>query len=101
MRFLRFLKSDFSVAIVHFGMKMHSNSTPWKFYRSKSIGDHGQSSLVSFLSTFSKDFSSETTGLIVLKFHMQPSGKRVKKVCIFGSGYIGQARHMPIYGKKP
>ena len=32
-------KVTFSVAIVLFDMKTHSNSTPKKFYRSRSFGD--------------------------------------------------------------
>ena len=44
-------------------MKMHSNSSPIKFYRSMSFGDFGQGSLVRHLSTFSKDVFSETSEL--------------------------------------
>ena len=33
-------KVTFSVAIVLFDMKMHSDSSPKKFYKSSSLGDH-------------------------------------------------------------
>ena len=39
-----------------------------------------QRSLVSCMSTFSKDFSSKITGPILFKFHSQPSGKGGKKI---------------------
>ena len=45
------------------------------------------------LPSFSKDFSSETTEPISIKFYMQPSDKGRKKICTFGPG------HMPIYSK--
>ena len=64
-------KVTVSVAVVLFDMKMHSSSVSKKFYRSRSFGDLGQRSLVICQSTFSKDFSSETTNLISIKFHMQ------------------------------
>ena len=54
---------------------------------------------VSCQSTFSKGFSSETTRPISFKFHMQPSSKGGKKVCIFGSGHMTKMATMPIYGK--
>ena len=38
------------------------------------------------LSTFLKDFSSENTGPISIKFHMQPLGKGGKKIYIFCPG---------------
>ena len=41
--------------------------------------------LVSYLSTFSKDFSSEITGPISFKLHPQPPGKEGKKVYIIWS----------------
>ena len=56
-------------------------------------------SLVRSLSTFSKDFSSEITGLISFKFHSQPPGKVGKKVYIFGLGRMAKMAAMPIYGK--
>ena len=40
------------------------------------------------LSTFLKDFSSENTGPISIKFHMQPLGKGGKKIYIFCPGHI-------------
>ena len=51
------------------------------------------------LFTISKDFSSETTGPIVLKIHIQPPGPFGKKSC---SNYLGHMSNMaatPIYGK--
>ena len=50
-------KVTFSAAMVLYDMKMLSNSTTKKFYRSRSFGDLGQRLLVSCLYTFSKDFS--------------------------------------------
>ena len=50
-------------------------------------------------STFSKDFSSETTGPISIKFHMQPLDRGEKKVCIFRPGHMTKMAAMPIYGK--
>ena len=49
---------------------------------SRSYSDLGQKSLVCCLSTFSKDFSSETTRPISAKFHLQPAGKEGNKVYI-------------------
>ena len=51
------------------------------------------------LSTFSKDFSSENTGPISNKFHMQPLGKGGKKIYIFCPGHITKMATLPIYGK--
>ena len=51
------------------------------------------------LSTFSRDFSSETTGSILIKFHMQPLGKGGRKVYIFGQGHITKMAAMPMYDK--
>ena len=51
-------------------------------------------------STFSKDFSSETTGPISIKFHMQPLDRGGKKVYIFRPGHMTKMAAMPIYGKK-
>ena len=50
-------------------------------------------------STFTKDFSSETTGPISIKFHMQPLDRGGKKVCIFRLGHMTKMAAMPIYGK--
>ena len=54
---------------------------------------------VSCLSSFSKGFSSETTGPISFKFHMQPSSKGGEKVYIFCPGHMTKMATMPIYGK--
>ena len=50
------------------------------------------------LSTFSNIFSSETTGPIKLKFHMETPEDAGTKVCSNGPGHMTK---MPIYGKKP
>ena len=52
------------------------------------------------LSTFSKDFSSETTGPISIKFHVQLSGKDGKKVYTFSSGHMTMITPCP-YIEKP
>ena len=46
-------------------------------------------------STFSKDLSSETTGPISTKFHMQPLDRGGKKVCIFRPGHMTKMAAMP------
>ena len=51
------------------------------------------------LSTFSNIFSSETTGPIEAKFHMEPPWDRGTKVCSNGSGHMTKMAAMPIYGK--
>ena len=51
------------------------------------------------LSTFLKDFSSENTGPISIKFHMQPLGKGGKTIDIFCPGHITKMATLPIYGK--
>ena len=50
-------------------------------------------------STISNDFSSETTGLIATKFHIQPPGPLGKKSCSNGLGHMTNMAAMPIYGK--
>ena len=50
-------------------------------------------------STFSKDFSSETTGPISIKFHMQPLDRGGKKVYIFRPDHMTKMAAMPIYDK--
>ena len=89
-------KCTFLVAIVLFGTIMHSDSTTMEFWRSRSFGDLGQRSHVSCLSTFSKGFSSETTGPILFKFHMQPSRKGGKKLYIFYSSHMTKMATIPI-----
>ena len=54
---------------------------------------------VSCLSTFSNGFSSETTGSILFKFHMQLPGRMEKKVYLFRSGHMTKVAPMPVYGK--
>ena len=51
------------------------------------------------LSTFSKDFSSETTRLISIKFHLQPLDREGKKVYIFRPGHMTKMAATPIYVK--
>ena len=51
------------------------------------------------LSTISNDFSSETTGPIDTKFHIQPPGPLGKKNCSNGLGHMTNMAAMPIYGK--
>ena len=47
-------------------------------------------------STFSKDFSSETTVPISIKFHMQALDRGGKKVYIFRPGHMTKMDAMPI-----
>ena len=61
--------------------------------------DLGQRSLVSCLSTFSKDFSSEFTGPVSVKFNMQLPGKTGKIYLIFGPGHMTKMATMPIYSR--
>ena len=51
------------------------------------------------MSTFSNIFSSETTGLIETKFHMQPPWDRGTKVCLNDPGHMTKMAAMPIYNK--
>ena len=50
-------------------------------------------------STISNNFSSETTGLIATKFHIQPPGPLGKKSCSNGLGHMTNMAAIPIYGK--
>ena len=50
-------------------------------------------------STISNDFSSETTGPIATKFHIQPPGPLGKENCSNGLGHMTSMAAMPIYGK--
>ena len=50
-------------------------------------------------STISSDFSSETTGQIATKFHIQPPGPLGKKICSHGLGHMTNMATMHIYGK--
>ena len=47
----------------------------------------------------SNDVSSETTGPIATKFHIQPTGLLGKKSCSNGLGHKTKMATMPIYGK--
>ena len=51
------------------------------------------------LSTFSKDFSSETTRLISIKFHMQSLDRGGGKSLYIRPGHMTKMDAMPIYGK--
>ena len=51
------------------------------------------------MSTFSSIFSSETTGPIEAKFHMEPPWNGETKVCSNGPGHMTKIAAMPIYGK--
>ena len=62
-----------------------------EFQRSRSLGDLGQRSHVSCLSTFSEDLLSETTGPISCKFHTQPP--------LFSQGHMTKMATMLINGK--
>ena len=57
------------------------------------------SSVVRRPSTISNDFSSETTGRIATKFHIQPPEPLGKKSCSNGLGHMTNMATMPIYGK--
>ena len=50
-------------------------------------------------STFPNIFTSETTGSIETKFHMQPPWEEETKVCSNGPFYMTKMAAMPIYGK--
>ena len=50
-------------------------------------------------STISNDFSSETTGPIATKFHIQPSGALGKKSYSNDIGHMTNMAAMPIYNK--
>ena len=51
------------------------------------------------VSTFSNIFSSEITGPIENKFHMEPPWVGGTKVCSSGPGHMTKMAAMPIYGK--
>ena len=52
-------------------------------------------------STISNIFSSETTGRIELKFHMETPLDGGTKVCSNGPGHMTKMAAIPIYGKNP
>ena len=51
------------------------------------------------MSTFSNIFSSETTGPIEAKFHMEPPWDWGTKVYSNGPGHMTKMAAMPIYGE--
>ena len=53
------------------------------------------------MSTFSNIFSSETTGLIELKFYMKTPYNGGTKVCSNVPGHMTKMAATPIYGKNP
>ena len=83
-------------AALLFNTKMHSNSIPMKFSRSRTFGDLVNRLVISCLPTFSKDFSSEATGPISLQFHIQPPGKGEKKLYLLSSSHDQDGRHTHI-----
>ena len=52
-------------------------------------------------STISNIFSSETTGPIKFKFHMETPQDAGTKVCSNGPGHMTKMAATPIYGKNP
>ena len=64
-----------------------------------SIGRLRCPSVVRRPSTISNDFSSETTGPIATKFHIQPPGTLQKKNYSNGLDHMTNITAMPIYGK--
>ena len=72
--------------------EVFSSPEPW------ASGEHRMVASVVCHHTSSKD-SSETTGPISIKFHMQLPGNGGKKVYIFGLGHLTKMATMPIYGK--
>ena len=53
------------------------------------------------MSTLSNIFSSETTGPIEAKIHMEPPCDGGTKVCSNGSDHMTKTAAMPMYGKNP
>ena len=51
------------------------------------------------LSTFSNNFSSETTGPIEAKIHVEPPYDGGMKVCSKGPGHMTKMATLPTYGK--
>ena len=51
------------------------------------------------LLAFSNNFSSETTGPVLIKFHVQPPGSRWLKIGLNGTGFMTKMAALPIYGK--
>ena len=47
----------------------------------------------------SNDFSSEASGPVLLKFHVEPPWGRGTKYCLNGRGLLIKMAAMPIYGK--
>ena len=65
--------------------------SPWKDEKASS------SSVRPF--TLSKDFSSETNGQNVTKFHMWLPESRGTKLCLNGLGHVTNVAAMPVYGE--
>ena len=63
------------------------------------MGRLGRPSSVVRPSTISNNFSSETSGWISTKFHIQPPGPLGKKSCSNDLGHMTNMAAMPIYGK--
>ena len=87
---------------------MHLHKLEHKFFSSPEpkapgelIGWEGSVVLLSVhrTSTISNDFSSETTGSIATKFHIQPPGPIGKKNCSNGLGHMTNMAAIPKYHK--
>ena len=83
-------------AALLFNTKMHSHSIPTKFSRSRTFGDLVKRLVISWLPTFSKDFSSEATGPVSIQLHMQPPGKGEKKNCTCCPVHMTKMADIPI-----
>ena len=92
-------KVHLSVAIVPFGMYMHSDLPLWHSRSQGHLVTLAKDHISVVCQHFQKGFSFEITGPISFKFHMQPSSKRGKKVYTFGVGHMTKMAAMPICGK--
>ena len=91
-------KVHFSVAFVLFVVdEVFSNSTHMKFLWSDHTATFGNSQF-SMSVNISEDFF-KTTCPISIKFDMQPSGKRGRRVYIFGTGHVTKMAAMPIHAQ--
>ena len=72
--------------------ELNKNSTFFSSPEPNSIGKLRRLSTIS-------NFSSETTGPIATKFHIQPPGPSGKKSCSNSLGHMTTMAAMPIYGK--
>ena len=85
---------------------MHMESTnahirhTWVLSAPEPLGSQGELTVYpwSVRPPFSKIFSSESTGPIKAKFHVEPPLAGGTKVCINGPGHMPKIAAMPIYG---